>query len=464
MAEKINKVKTYDGELHDLEVDLSEYYTKSESDALLNGKVDTSSMDAYYTKVEDNELLSGKADKDTTYTKVQTDSLLLDKADKANTYTDAEVDALLGTKANSTDVYVKSDVYTKAETDTLLGGKADTGVSYTKAEDDALLGAKADASSVYTKTETDGLLGAKADTSEVNSELASMSSAQSEVDSQQNANISSLATASSETADGMNSLATATSEVVADMGSMSTAQSEVDSQLSNSFSSLSTAESELGSELTVFKSETAEDFSECAKVASTNNYTGGNQYVVGNNIVAKSTNVDRNDPPQNVTAGNARVMFQDNVGTIADITLLENTDGSFDLNIGPRNDVNPNGGVVINSQWYGKAIDVVADGVKTWTQLLGEIATQADGSKISYKSKIVLYHGGLYVVMHCVNYGSVCRFIETNDSSQHIMFTRVDFVVGSATGARMGQGVNTFAITDKSYDVVANGTHINLVY
>ena len=205
MPENIKQVKTYDGEIHDLEVDLTNYYNKSETDTLLNGKVDNSTLDVYYTTSETDTLLNAKADKDTTYTKSQTDSLLDDKADKANTYTDAQVDVLLANKADSAnvytkadtdtllatkanadsvytkaeadvllnakadsaDVYTKTEVYTKSEVDTALGGKADTGVSYTKAEDDALLGAKADASSVYTKSEVDTALGLKANSADV---------------------------------------------------------------------------------------------------------------------------------------------------------------------------------------------------------------------------------------------------------------------------------------------------------
>lgn len=151
----ITQVKTTDGVIHDLEVDLSNYYTKSEVDA--------------------SEAL---------------------KADAADVYTKAQTDNLLGTKANA------SDVYDKLSIDTALGFKAD----------------KVD---TYTKSETVNLVG---------SDITSLSTAQSTVDS----------TAASEFA------------------SLSAAQSEVNSLQTSELASLSTAESELGSQVTVIGSEVAD--------------------------------------------------------------------------------------------------------------------------------------------------------------------------------------------------------------
>ena len=54
------------------------------------------------------------------YTKTQTDTLLGAKANQSTTYTKAEVDTALGNKANS------SDVYSKSEVNTALAGKQDT--------------------------------------------------------------------------------------------------------------------------------------------------------------------------------------------------------------------------------------------------------------------------------------------------------------------------------------------------
>ena len=68
----------------------------------LSGTVDLS---GYYTKTETNALLDTKADKTTTYTKQQTDDLLDTKSDKATTYTKVQTDALLNEKANTSGEY-----------------------------------------------------------------------------------------------------------------------------------------------------------------------------------------------------------------------------------------------------------------------------------------------------------------------------------------------------------------------
>lgn len=55
------------------------FYTKSEADALLNGKVDNSELDNYYTKSEANTLLDGKVDNsdlNNYYNKTQVDTLI----------------------------------------------------------------------------------------------------------------------------------------------------------------------------------------------------------------------------------------------------------------------------------------------------------------------------------------------------------------------------------------------------
>ena len=89
--------------------------------------------DDYYTKTETDDLLDAKADASDVYTKTQTDSLLSAKADA-------------------------SDVYTKTQTDTLLSAKADASDVYTKTQTDTLLDAKANASDVYTKNQVDGII------------------------------------------------------------------------------------------------------------------------------------------------------------------------------------------------------------------------------------------------------------------------------------------------------------------
>ena len=143
--------------------DLNDYYTKSQADILLAGKVDNSDLDNYYTKSEVNSAMSGKADKANVYTKSQTDSLLAGKVDSSelgNYYTTTEVDAALNSKAN------KSSVYTKSETNSLLNGKVDNSAldnyytksqSYSKNEVDTALSGKANSSDVYDKDYMDGI-------------------------------------------------------------------------------------------------------------------------------------------------------------------------------------------------------------------------------------------------------------------------------------------------------------------
>ena len=143
--------------------DLDDYYTKSQADILLAGKVDDSDLDNYYTKSEVNSAMSGKADKSNVYTKSQTDSLLAGKVDSSelgNYYTATEVDAALNSKAN------KSSVYTKSETNSLLNGKVDNSAldnyytksqSYSKNEVDTALSGKANSSDVYDKDYMDGI-------------------------------------------------------------------------------------------------------------------------------------------------------------------------------------------------------------------------------------------------------------------------------------------------------------------
>lgn len=197
MAGNVKQIMTSDEVLHDLEVDLSGYYDKTETDALLDAKANASGV---YTKSETDLLLSTKADNtdiytkaqldalfdskanvNTVYTKGETDTLLTHKADVTTTYTKSETDTLLLSKADANDVYPKSQtysrtqtddllatkadntsVYSKSDVDTLLAGKEDTGVAYTKAEADELLGAKANSADVYTITQTDALLEGKA--------------------------------------------------------------------------------------------------------------------------------------------------------------------------------------------------------------------------------------------------------------------------------------------------------------
>ncbi|KAA6367861.1 MAG: hypothetical protein EZS28_036612, partial [Streblomastix strix] len=179
-------------------VDLSNYYNKTEADALLDDKLNVSDQIDAYTKQEDDALLLLKADKTElidAYSKTEDDALLLLKADKTeliDAYSKTEDDALLLLKADKTeliDAYSKTetdeklalklnitdqiDAYNKTEADALLDDKlnvSDQIDAYTKQEDDALLLLKADKTELidaYSKTEDDALLLLKADKTEL---------------------------------------------------------------------------------------------------------------------------------------------------------------------------------------------------------------------------------------------------------------------------------------------------------
>lgn len=205
-------------------------YLKSEVDTLIAG-VSGADLTNYYTKPQSDTLLSAKADKSTTYTKAQTDALLGGMTvDLSGYYTKTQTDDLVAPKANSSDVTAalalkanttevntslaakanSTDVYTKGQTDTLISGtipntvrgvalgvatldsggkipdtqipdaitrdteltaalaiKADASTTYTKTETNTLLTAKANQSTTYTKTEVDGLVNPKANSTDV---------------------------------------------------------------------------------------------------------------------------------------------------------------------------------------------------------------------------------------------------------------------------------------------------------
>ena len=90
----------------------------------LSGTVDLS---GYYTKTETNSLLDTKADKSTTYTKEQTNSLLDTKADKSTTYTKEQTDELLNEKANNSGEYPKLTVGKSLTTKQIENISEDTG-------------------------------------------------------------------------------------------------------------------------------------------------------------------------------------------------------------------------------------------------------------------------------------------------------------------------------------------------
>ena len=94
---------------------LTNYYTKLESDLILQNKMET-----VYTKAETDALLGNKAETTTVTT------LMAGKANLADVYTKAEIDAKLagGAGAGTGTGTVPSDVYSKGEVDSLLAGKA----------------------------------------------------------------------------------------------------------------------------------------------------------------------------------------------------------------------------------------------------------------------------------------------------------------------------------------------------
>lgn len=150
----VMNLQSYIDEKLALKADLTDTYTKSQVNSVLNGKVD----DGYcYSKGEVDGLLNNKANVGDSYIKFETDKLLNNKADKSDTYTKQEVDDKLFLKAN------RSNTYTKQEVDDAIANVDVTEqlqTYYTKTEiDKKLANVKVDA---YTKAETDNLLTTKA--------------------------------------------------------------------------------------------------------------------------------------------------------------------------------------------------------------------------------------------------------------------------------------------------------------
>lgn len=194
-----------DAELKENKADktaLNDYYTKTETDELIDAATGEMPLDSYYTKTETDGLLSDKADVSALTSEAQAraaadEALEQSKADKTafgDYYTKAETDDLISDKA---DASVLNGYYTKDETDGLLSGKASASEidtlegaisAETQARERAIAGlqsSKADVSalqSYYTKTEADGLLDDKADTSAVSSETAARIAADEALD------------------------------------------------------------------------------------------------------------------------------------------------------------------------------------------------------------------------------------------------------------------------------------------
>lgn len=152
--------------------DLSNYYTKSQTDTLLNGKADEATTLAGYGITDaniNNGVITLGSDTITPltqhqsladyYTKTQTDTLLNAKADSSTTYTKSEVDTAFGNYYDKTVIDANelvtanalndlndrlddidlTDYYDKTEVDTLLSAKANQSTTYTKAETDTAI-------------------------------------------------------------------------------------------------------------------------------------------------------------------------------------------------------------------------------------------------------------------------------------------------------------------------------------
>ena len=119
--------------------------TRSIQDQLDN----TPRLSQVYTKTEADVLLDAKADAGAVYTQTQVDAALGAKADVENVYARTQADTLLDAKADA------ADVYTQTQIDDALAAKADADAVYTQTEVDDAMATKANVSSVYTRETSD---------------------------------------------------------------------------------------------------------------------------------------------------------------------------------------------------------------------------------------------------------------------------------------------------------------------
>lgn len=132
-------------------------------DALQTSIADKADKSSVYTKQEvDNKLANiGDIDLQNYYNKSQINTKLDSKANTSDVYTQTVIDNKLDMKANSNDVYTKSQTYDREEIETLVATKSGIfntlsgyGITdaYTKTEITNLLSTKANTSAIPTKT------------------------------------------------------------------------------------------------------------------------------------------------------------------------------------------------------------------------------------------------------------------------------------------------------------------------
>ena len=177
--------------------DLSDYYKKSETNNLLNAKVNiadystdkTNLQNSIDLKANETEVTSltsrvstvetGKANVSDVYSRTESDSLLSKKSDTSHTHKTTDITDLSTTlKDYATTSSVNTLLADYAKTSS-LSSKADKSDTYTKTEvDDLISGGGTDLSNYYNKTETNNLLNSKSNTGHTHttSEITNLSS------------------------------------------------------------------------------------------------------------------------------------------------------------------------------------------------------------------------------------------------------------------------------------------------
>lgn len=149
--------------------DLTNYYTKNETDNLLNAKVGVATLGSYYDKVSVNSLLAQKANATDILSKTELNAAesritasvktTAENAVAANSYTKTEINQKLTQKA---DLATLADYATTAKMNTALADKANAADVYTKAQVDKAHSTLV--SDLYNKSEVTALLANKVDT------------------------------------------------------------------------------------------------------------------------------------------------------------------------------------------------------------------------------------------------------------------------------------------------------------